>query len=298
MIPLNYHHLYYFHAVAKAGSIAKARETLLLAQPTISAQLRLLEGALGRPLFERRPKRLVLTEAGRVVLDYAESIFRLGDELRDYFGDRPPEGRLRLQLGVASGTPRAFADSLLRAAFEAAPRLQASVREGGLEELSCALESHELDLLVSDAPPSPGRQTPMRLRRVAELPVRFAAAPALARRLRTLEDFARADLILPSQPSRVYDQVLELFAKLGFEPRIAAEVQDLELARRLAVDGLGVAPLNEWTLKRSQPCGALRALDIPRLGGLRESLYLAAPKRLHDNPVAAELLASFRLKAP
>ena len=81
MIPFNYHHLYYFYVIAKAGSIAKACETLLLSQPAISTQLKQLEKSLGSPLFERRKQRLFLTEQGRFVLDYAESIFEMGQEL-------------------------------------------------------------------------------------------------------------------------------------------------------------------------------------------------------------------------
>ena len=92
MIPLNYHHLYYFYMIARAGSITKACETLLLAQATVSAQLQELEKAFGRPLFERRKKRLFLTEDGRIVLDYAESIFDLGRELQDTLRDKPREG--------------------------------------------------------------------------------------------------------------------------------------------------------------------------------------------------------------
>ena len=77
MIPLNYHHLYYFYVTAKAGSISKACKTLLLSQPAVSLQLQQLERSLGNPLFERRKQRLHLTEVGRVVLDYAETIFEI-----------------------------------------------------------------------------------------------------------------------------------------------------------------------------------------------------------------------------
>jgi LysR family transcriptional activator of nhaA len=51
---LNYHHLYYFWTVAREGTIARAAEKLLVAQPTISTQLKTLEAAMGEALFERR----------------------------------------------------------------------------------------------------------------------------------------------------------------------------------------------------------------------------------------------------
>ena len=85
---LNYHHLLYFWTVAKAGSITAACEQLHLAQPTISAQLRDLENALGRKLFTRAGRHLVLTEAGRLVYRYADEIFSLGRELLDTLKDR------------------------------------------------------------------------------------------------------------------------------------------------------------------------------------------------------------------
>ena len=85
---LNYHHLLYFWTVAKAGSITAACSQLHLAQPTISAQLRNLENALGRKLFTRAGRHLVLTEAGRLVYRYADEIFSLGRELLDTLKDR------------------------------------------------------------------------------------------------------------------------------------------------------------------------------------------------------------------
>ena len=85
MIPamewLNYHHLLYFWTVAREGSIARASKTLRLSPPTISAQIKSLEESLGQELFQRKGRGLVLTPAGRQVLDYADEIFSLGREL-------------------------------------------------------------------------------------------------------------------------------------------------------------------------------------------------------------------------
>jgi DNA-binding transcriptional LysR family regulator len=78
---LNYHHLLYFWSVAKHGTIANACAELRLAQPTISAQIRTLEDALGERLFTRAGRHLALTEVGRVVFKYAEEIFSLGHDL-------------------------------------------------------------------------------------------------------------------------------------------------------------------------------------------------------------------------
>ncbi|MCB1693995.1 MAG: LysR family transcriptional regulator, partial [Pseudomonadales bacterium] len=86
---LNYHHLLYFWVVAKEGTVAAASEKLMLAQPTISGQIRELENALGQKLFRRRGRYLALTDAGRMVYRYADGIFALGRELIDTMKGRP-----------------------------------------------------------------------------------------------------------------------------------------------------------------------------------------------------------------
>lgn len=69
---LNYHHLRYFRAIAQEGSLTKAARHLKLSQSALSVQLRSLEENLGQPLFERKHKALVLTEAGQIALEYAD----------------------------------------------------------------------------------------------------------------------------------------------------------------------------------------------------------------------------------
>src|SRR5881409_3727880 len=83
---LNYHHLRYFWMVAREGT------QLRLAQPTLSGQIRALEGALGEKLFERAGRGLRLTEMGRVVFRYADEIFALGRELGESLKGQPKIG--------------------------------------------------------------------------------------------------------------------------------------------------------------------------------------------------------------
>lgn len=295
MIPLNYHHLYYFQVVAQEGSIAKAKEKLLLAQPTISGQLRELEKQLGRTLFERKKQRLHLTEEGRMVLDYAQRIFGLGAEMLDAINDRPLLGRLRAQIGLVTGTPRAIAQELVTHLFKAFPQAHLTVQEGELPHLEEELRSYRLDLILSDEPLSgeAGREFIARL--AGRVPMVLVAAPKLARKLRPLpRSLHGAPMILPAHPSQAYHQVLDLFARWKVSPDIVAEVQDVELARRLAIEGLGVVPMNRVTLKASRPKGALVALRTPPLG-VYEPVYLIARQRRWLNPLAERALDRFRL---
>ncbi len=84
---INYHHLYYFKTIAEEESVSKAAHKLRLGQPTLSAQLKQFEEQLGVQLFERKHKKLLLTEQGRIALDYAQNIFRLGGEMFEVLND-------------------------------------------------------------------------------------------------------------------------------------------------------------------------------------------------------------------
>lgn len=294
MIPLNYHHLYYFYVVAKEGSIAKAKERLLLAQPTISGQLKELEAQLGRPLFERRRQRLHLTEQGRFVLDYAERIFDLGTEMADALRDQPPEGRLRAQIGLVTGTPRAIAQALVDHLLDAFPKAHLTVRDDDLAGLEADLRAHRLDLILSDSPLSSEAGAELLSRSAGRVPVALAAAPALARRLRPLPGaLDGAPFIIPAQPSQVFHQVRDLLARWKVKPDIVAEVQDQELARRLAVAGRGVVPLNRLSLKAS--VAAKELVELARPLGVHEPVYLIARQRRWLNPLAERALDRFRL---
>src|SRR6056297_2013679 len=99
MYELNYHHLRYFQAVAVEGNLTRAAASMNVSQSSVSTQIRLLEQRLGQPWFERRGRALLLTEAGRIALDYANSIFASGDEL---VATLQASGRQRKALRVGS----------------------------------------------------------------------------------------------------------------------------------------------------------------------------------------------------
>src|SRR5579883_2603148 len=106
MIPLNYHHLYYFWIVAKSGSITKASKRLYLAQPTLSLQIRQLEKSLGHKLFHRTREGITLTPEGRIALDYCERIFLEGEALGRRLSAGSRNGPVFLRIGVTKSMTR------------------------------------------------------------------------------------------------------------------------------------------------------------------------------------------------
>src|SRR5260221_6544523 len=114
---LNYHHLLYFWAVARYGSVVRASQELRLAQPTISGQVRRLEDVIGEKLFERVGRRLVLTSVRPTVLRYAAEIFALGQDLMRTLKGPISAPPLPLTLRVARPLPEALVQKLLQPAL-------------------------------------------------------------------------------------------------------------------------------------------------------------------------------------
>lgn len=296
MIPFNYHHLYYFYVIAKAGSISKACDTLFLAQSTLSAQIKLFEKSLGKNLFERHKQRLILTEEGRIVLDYAESIFEMGEEMRDTLNDKPKKNEISIQIGILNGTPRSFGQALLEHIFSSKKNVLAAVKEGNLDDLLTDLHQHKLDVILTDVSIHNQDQKEFMNHLVGKIPVIFAAAPQVARKIKNIpNDLEGAPLILPSLPSQIYRQVLDLFAEWKVNPKIIAEIQDVELARRMALAGHGIVALNAYTVSVSLPKNSLIPIKSPKPIEIYESVFLVTRKRKFTNPVAENLLQTFRL---
>lgn len=133
---MNYKHLQYFLQVAKLGSVLRASEHLHLSPQTISGQIQLLEEALGTALFAKSGRGLVLTEAGRMVLGYAEDIFSIGAELEEAVREYPrKEKLLEFRVGVADAVPKTIACRLIEPAAQLAEPVRIVCREWKLGDL-------------------------------------------------------------------------------------------------------------------------------------------------------------------
>jgi LysR family transcriptional activator of nhaA len=174
---LNYHHLRYFRVIARELSLTRAAEKLNLSTPALSIQLKQLEESLGHALFERTRGGLTLTEAGRLALEYAETIGRAGEELMDVMQHRPRGGRQVLRVGAVATLSRNFLLEFLQPALHR-PEVEVVVRSGGLRELLVSLQSHQVDLVLSNQAARRDAETPWHSHLLAELTVSLVGTPA------------------------------------------------------------------------------------------------------------------------
>ena len=240
---LNYHHLFYFWTVARAGSIAKASQELRLAQPTISNQLKTLEASLGVKLLERQGRRLVLTDVGRTVQRYAEDIFRTGHELQLAVKGLPTGQRLRLVAGVADVIPKRMAALLLQPAVDAHPSLTLVAREGPLPQLLASLAIHDLDVVIADVPATEEVKVKAFTHRLGDCGTTFFAA---ARHAGVKKGFPRslagAPLLLPSEGTALRRAMDAWLSSTELRPELAGEFDDSALMMAFGGRGLGVFP--------------------------------------------------------
>lgn len=240
---LNYHHLLYFWVVAKQGSIAQASRELRLAPPTISAQIHRLEGALGEKLFERKGRRLVLTEFGCVALRYAEEIFSLGREFLDTAKGRPSGRPIRLVVGISNVLPKSIVYRILEPAFRLEEDVRVICREDrSAEGFMGELAMHTVDVVLSDAPAGPNTSVRAFSHPLGECGTAFFAAPKLAKACRRWfpRSLDSVPFLLPGGNSALRRALEEWFDSLKIRPKVVAELDDASLAKIVAEAGLGV----------------------------------------------------------
>lgn len=292
---LNYHHLLYFWVVAREGSIAAATRKLHLTQPTISSQLRQLEESLGEKLLEKSGRGLILTEAGRVTLRYADEIFALGRELRDTLRDRPTGGPARVTIGIADAVPKLLAYRVLRPAFEST-NVEVTFRESPPAVLLGLLAQHEVDLVLTDAPAS---GTPLRTfnHQIGESGTSFFAVPSLAARVRKNfpQSLSGAAVLLPGAGSQLR-RALELwFEGNGIVPRRVGEFDDLALMAAFGRGGVGVFPSPTAIEKEVE--SEYHVKLIGRAPEVRERYYAVSAERKIKNPIVSAVLSAARRNA-
>src|SRR3954454_12199164 len=152
MTPLNYNHLFYFWMVAREGGVGRAGEELMVSQPTISAQVKELEAALGHKLFDRVGRGLVLTDAGRVAFNYANDMFSLGQELINALEHQPAARPVKLAVGVLDVIPKPVVRRLLQPALKLSQPVRLVCREDKADRLLADLAARRTDVVLSDGP--------------------------------------------------------------------------------------------------------------------------------------------------
>lgn len=292
---LNYHHLLYFWTVVQEGGVSRASVKLRLAQPTVSGQVRALEDALGEKLFVRAGRKLALTEMGQLVYRYADEIFSIGRELQDAVKGRPTARPQRLSVGVADVVPKLIAYRLLEPALRLPEPVRLVCQEDSPERLLAQLSTHELDVVLSDAP-AVATATPVKAysHLLGECGTTVFGAPKLAAQLRP--GFPRsldgAPFLVPTENTSMRRALHGWLEEQGVRPRVVGEFKDSALLKVFGQAGAGVfaAPSAIETEVREQ----YGVHVVGRADGVRERFYAITVERRLRHPAVVALSRAAR----
>ena len=289
MRSLNYNHLRYFWAVAHEGSLTRAAAHMNLSQSALSVQIRKLEHQIGHPLFERVGKTLVLTEAGKIALDTADTVFEAGNELMNILDGRPRASRQVLRVGALTTLSRNFQLEFLRPLVGRAD-VELIVRSGTIRDLLAQLEAHTIDVVLANSPAPRDARTSLRSHLLDEQPVSLVGRPRPGKpTFRFPEDLRDEPILLPSLDSGIrvgFDQLMEL---AGIRPVILAEVEDMAMLRLLARERGGISLVPPIVVRDELEAGVL--VEHCRIPQLTESFYAIVQNRRFPNPLVGQLLS-------
>ena len=285
---LNFNHLQYFWSVAHEGSLTRAAERMNLSQSALSVQIQKLERQIGHPLFDRLGKKLVLTEAGKIALDYADTVFKAGNELISTLRGRPLANRQILRVGALTTLSRNFQLEFLRPLVGRAD-VELIVRSGTLRDLIAQLETHAIDVVLANSAAPRDNRSLLRNHLLNEQPVSLVGRPPLRKpRFRFPNDLRTEPILLPSLDSDIrvaFDRILEL---AGIHPNILAEVDDMAMLRLLARERDGVTLVPPIVVRDELKTGIL--IEHCRISEVTEKFYAIVQKRRFPNQLLAKIL--------
>jgi LysR family transcriptional activator of nhaA len=288
---LNFRHLHFFWTVVREGGVTRAAERLGLAVQTVSAQLTLLEQAVGKSLLTQQGRRLVPTEAGRVALAYADQIFLLGEQLQEALGDSDA-GRMRLTVGITDSLPKLVAYRLLEATRHLQVRLVCM--EDEFESLLADLALHKLDVVLTDRPVRAGASLRVFSHLLGESAMQLFGVAALAQKYR--ENFPAslngAPLLLPTRNNALRGRIDEWLVKRQLRPDVAGEFEDNAMLNTFGRNGLGLffAP-SALAADIGEQFGAVLVGDAPEL---REQFFAISNERKIKHPAIEAILSAIQ----
>lgn len=244
----DFRQLRYFIAVAEELSFTRAALRLHLSQPPLSQQIQALEQDLGVRLLERNKRNVALTEPGRIFLEQARQILAKADEARSQVvaAAAGHSGQLRLAYTMSVSFHPALPQALLRYG-QIAPNVRLHLSEMYTESQFAALLAGQIDVgFVRDVPVHSQDARNLRLSVVDREPLLLALPsghPLSGRSSLRLAEVAGDAFV--SQPrelaSTLYDRLVQLAVKAGFQPTIIQHAQQINGLLALVAAGLGLA---------------------------------------------------------
>lgn len=259
---MNLHHLRIFYTVAQRRSITAAAADLLLSQPAVSLQLKVLEKELGVRLFERGGPKLRLTQAGEVLYRSAVSILHAKDEAERAISELRDGTKGRLILGAGTTGGMYVLPRIVQAYRGLWPETEIVFHIGTTDQILEKLLQNVLDMGVVGGPIDDRRFT---LEPVCADELVLIAAPShpiASLGKVTLKDLGGVPFIFPEAGSRTRQLVERKLRETGVPLRIAMQLPGTEGVKRGVEAGLGIGMVSRYSVEAECLTGVLRCIPV------------------------------------
>ena len=271
-----------FLAIADSGSFSAAGERLHLTQPAVSKRIAVLEGQLGRRLFDRIGREVALTEAGQALLPRARRILAELDDSRRALDNLDAEVGGRLSLATSHHIGLHRLPPLLRAFSHEHPQAALDLQFLDSEQAWAQVLHGRVELALTTLGPA---AAPLRTVPVRDDPLEFVVAPdhpLAARDDVTLADLAAHPAVLPDADTFTHRIVADCFASAGLAPTLRMTTNTMETLKMLA--GVGLA----WTvLPHTMLDAQTTVLRVPGVALRRQLGYVTHAGRTRSNAARA-----------
>lgn len=293
---LNYHHLMYFRTIATEGSISKASKKLMVGQPALSAQLRQLEEFFDQALFERRNRQLILTDAGKATLKYANQIHNLGGELLEVLQSKSLTIRPHVTIGSLDSVPKSLVVHIIQS-IRKFQNCHVTALDGTGDDLYRELSTHAIDVVVSNHLVIPSDDKSMFTRSIARLKIGVYASSRFAGLKKGFPNSLKDQpMILPTLHSKLRHDIDHFFTNQKIPVEVLSDAQDTTVQKLLAVEGEGLIVEPEFAVKPLLNEG--RLIRLGYLNGVYEEFFLSSTKRVVESPAVNYLINEYQFKRP
>lgn len=268
-----------FRAVAEDGSVTQAAIRLNTVQSNVTARIRQLEDELATPLFDRINRRLVITPAGRLLVDYAERLLTLAEEAREAVrAHESPQGLLRL--GSMETTAAVRLPPVLVALRAQHPKVELRLTTGPTAQLIQGVLQHQLDAVLVTAPvvhPQLAMETILE-----EEPALFSAAdwPTL-KSAAQLAGRGPVAVFTFREGCSYRQRLLDWLRGEGVQIAQINEYGSFEAIIGCVAAGMGISLLPRAVLEMHLAAGTVRTHPTPRGVGTAKTLLVWHRERSH-----------------
>ena len=268
---MNLKDLKYLVALADTGHFGKAAERTFVSQPTLSAQLKKLEGYLGVQLVERRPKHAQLTEIGAQIVARARRVLSESDEIVALARSHADPLAGKLKIGLIPTIGPYLLPRVMRRLRKALPDLGLMLYEYQTEPLLKRLRDGEIDLAIMALPAAQDAFESRLLYQEAFTVALPTHHPLAEKTTIKVQDLKGHTLLLLEDGHCLRDQALEVCSRVDVREAEDFRATSLETLRQMVVAGLGITLLPEFAVEA--PFGSQRGLAVRRFAK-------PAPRRL------------------